>query len=505
MSLEDFQASPWQKSHETYKKSALSISPAPEYANGDVLISSLCRTIGFKGITEGSVPQAGTNLDNKIKKYADKKKNPEDSSVDAETWQGVLHATLESPRANQSTKRRLQLSPLVPGFTRFSGSARISNNSWHAGALLKKMIWMGAQDKLSAADLWKELFDALTVTPNDDVFARWLSQENESWADEDQLPWIFEEGSETDTIGLPIPDTAHISFPAKQFVKDVRAIIRAKPSMTRRQWISMLDAIVRMATAAHIIWLCDVQARIWSCIDGVIERPELMDEAEIRKRIFPTELRYISYGDKALLSIKDRVSGYLLARMGINATLWTLAKCGVPFEGELSSSDDVYRLCEHLIQHHELTSKQGIRQTILNVNEQEARILLCKKGIGSNLMEFMTHVLGRRQTAVELLRGYDQGYILNKKTKRSQWIASLGPVSAIAVVHCALSGMGGPRSIHVLSQHLSSYGIAIEKHDIANNDLGIQLRMLGLVLDSPDAESGMLLLPPFPASKTTTR
>jgi hypothetical protein len=37
----------------------------------------------------------------------------------------------------------------------------------------------------------------------------------------------------------------------------------------------------------------------------------------------------------------------------------------------------------------------------------------------------------------------------------------------------------------------------MDHRDIPQNELGHQLRMLGLVLDSPDAESGMLLVPPF--------
>jgi hypothetical protein len=51
---------------------------------------------------------------------------------------------------------------------------------------------------------------------------------------------------------------------------------------------------------------------------------------------------------------------------------------------------------------------------------------------------------------------------------------------------------------------LAAYGIVVDRHDIARNDLGHQLRMLGLVLDSPDAESGMLLLPPFPVTRETS-
>jgi len=127
--------------------------------------------------------------------------------------------------------------------------------------------------------------------------------------------------------------------------------------------------------------------------------------------------------------------------------------------------------------------------------------LNCKKGIGANILEFSRHALGQRQTASQLLRGYDQGYVLKKRgsSPSSPWIVALGPVSILALVHCSLAGMRGPRSIHRLEQHLAAYGVVIDRHDIARNDLGMQLRMLGLVLDSPDAESGMLLLPPFPS------
>jgi hypothetical protein len=137
---------------------------------------------------------------------------------------------------------------------------------------------------------------------------------------------------------------------------------------------------------------------------------------------------------------------------------------------------------------------------LADIREQEAKALGCRKGIGGNLLEFSRHVLGQRQTAVQLLRGYDQGYLLKKKgnSASSPWVVSLGPVAVLALVHCALTGMGGPRSIHRLGSHLAAYGVIVDWKDIPRNDLGHQLRMLGLVLDSPDAESGMLLLPPFP-------
>lgn len=501
MTIAEFKLAPWKTSHEKYKESVLAISPAPEYASSEVLVAALCRTIGFQDASEGGVPQAGRELDRRIKRYRDKNQRPADATIDAETWHAVLHGALESPKLpKQSSNRFLQVSPLVPAITRFSGSARLSSNSWPAGSLVRRMVWIGSLDKDSANVLWRDLFDALNVTEGDDIFARWLQHETEAWSEAGLPGWTFASESEKEMPVLSPSDINHVQFPARQFVKDLRAIIQAKSSMTRRQWTSILEAIVRLASAAHVIWLCDVQARIWACIEAAIDMGGPSGEAEARNHAFPAQLRYMSYGNKAVSSIKDRVSGYLRARMGINATLWTLDACGASFKGDLSSSSNIASLCQHIRDNAKEIAAAGIHDTVLEVNEREARTLLCRKGIGSNIMEFMTHVLGQRQSAVELLRGYDQGYILKKKSKRSTWIVSLGPVSAIAIVHCALSGMGGPRSIHRLSQHLSAYGITIDRHDIVNNDLGHQLRMLGLVLDSPDAESGMLLLPPFPTS-----
>ena len=118
-------------------------------------------------------------------------------------------------------------------------------------------------------------------------------------------------------------------------------------------------------------------------------------------------------------------------------------------------------------------------------------------------MEFARHVLGQRQVANPVLRGYDQGFSLRKRgtSNSSPWVVGLGPVSVLALVHCSLAGTTGPRSVRRLSQHLAGYGAIVDYRDIATNDLGHQLRMLGLVLDSPDAESGMLLVPPFPTPK----
>ena len=114
-------------------------------------------------------------------------------------------------------------------------------------------------------------------------------------------------------------------------------------------------------------------------------------------------------------------------------------------------------------------------------------------------MEFASHSLQQRQTADETLRGYDQGYVLRKRggAKAGPWCVYLGPVCVLALVHACLREAAGPRSVRALCEHLAAYGVEVDLGDVGTGELGSQLRMLGLVLDSPDAESGMLLIPPF--------
>lgn len=495
MSLSDFRASPWAKSHPCYTESALAVAPAPEYANSEVLVAGLYRTIGLEGLSEGKVPARGRDLDRTVGQRRDRGTKPEGAALDGDGFHALLHDVLESPKLpNQSTKRFIQVSPLVGETASFSGSARLAGNPWPAGTLVRRMIWLGSKNEAEAGAAWRELFAALGVHDDDDVFARFLRDELSAWT---EMPW----GPECLVPGadkvqcLPTGELEGLAFPARQFTHDLSAIIAAKPLMTRRQWTSLLEALIRVAAVAHVAWLCEVQKLTWGLLRLALKGEAL--PADVRLRIYPRQLNYLSYGTGAISELKDRTSQYLLARLGVNAVLWTLADAGIPFDGKLSSAADVAALCKHVSDNR--SELAGVISLVDDLADGEARALLCRRGVGSNVMEFARHVLYQRQAANPILRGYDQGYVLRKRgaAKSSPWICAPGPVAVLALVHCSLAGLAGPRSVHRLAEHMAAYGIVVDHRDIAQNDLGHQLRMLGLVLDSPDAESGMLLVPPF--------
>ena len=494
MTYPDFIGSPWGQSHPAYKDSPLSLSPAPEYANSEVLVAGLYRMIGLKDVSEGAVPAAGRDLDRKITQMRDRQEKPDGAALEGDSLQALLRIVMESPKLpNQSSKRFIQVTPLVGETALFSGSARLAGNPWPAGQLVRRMVRLGSPDLEAAERRWSELFAALDVDLKDDVFARFLKDELSAWTGAKWGPLVSSWGG---AECLPEGELDGLACPARQFTTDLGAIVAAKMLMTRRQWISLLEALVRIAAVAHVFWLCEVQARIWESLQVALKGGDL--DPDPRSRIYPREFSYLRFGTGVISELKDRTSKYLRARLGINAVLWRLAEAGVATG--ISSAADVLNLCRVV------RDRRGgivdVVEDLHEIAEREVRTLLCRKGIGSNLMEFARHVLYQRQAADQRLRGYDQGYVLRKRgpSKSSQWICSPGPVAVLAVVHCSLAGVSGPRSVRRFAEHLAAYGISLNHRDISQSELGQQLRMLGLVLDSPDAESGMLLVPPFARS-----
>ncbi|WP_271893351.1 hypothetical protein [Candidatus Phyllobacterium onerii] len=499
MSLARFREEPWRTSHPAYQDSGLAMSPAPEYASSEVLLSSLYRHVGLEGATERTVPQRGREIDKDVQWYRDRHRKPEGAVLDPDAFHMLLHSVLESPKLpNQSSKRFVQVTPLVPKAAAFSGSARLSANSWPAGALVRRMIWLGSRNLPEAEATWQALFEALAVVDDDDIFARFLQAEIEAWAPSPKWGML----SANEQFTLDMDDQRNLAYPARRFARDLGSVIAAKSAMTRRQWTSLLESVLRLGAVAHVTWTCDLHARMWSCVRSALDGAGPKDIDEARALIFPRPFQFLSYGDRALPGMKDRASAFLQARLGLNATLWALDM--VQEEGHgLSSAREVLDLCDRVRRNAAALATMGLGDMLAEVSERETRTLLCKKGIGSNIMEFARHVLGQRQAASPILRGYDQGFVLRKRSagNGAPWIVGMGPVAILALVHCSLAGASGPRSVRRLSQHLSAYGISVDHRDIATNDLGHQLRMLGLVLDSPDAESGMLLVPPFPTVK----
>jgi hypothetical protein len=498
MTYSEFKQSPWRNSDPVYRETAFfEHDPAPEYATGEVLLSSLYRTCGFSACPERTIPAAGRAF---VKRTLMPRVHQAfGSKLTIEEWQAVMTAILESPKQeNQSSKRFLQMIPLVPDVALYSGSARLAGNPWNPGRLVQRMIVLGTKDREHAQQLWHALSKALDVEDDDDIWARWLHQEF-GLRRESGLKWLPTDlPNDAHMHDLPLEDKAALSFPAQRFCADLHAILKAKYLMTRRQWTSLLESLLRLGSVAHVLWLCDVNARLWTCVRQLIDGAHAPSRHEVMARYVNCQGHYCGYGDPTGQVIRDYAARYLMSRIGLNAVLWTLREAGVCVSS-LGSCDGVGAFLALVEQERALFEKVEVLKDVQAMQDEDARVLACKKGIGSNLVEFCRYSLAQRQTADESLRGYDQGYYLRKRGeyKSAPFVFSMGPAAILTLVHCCVFDAVGPRSIQALCRHMAQYGIALTREDVMSGELGRKLRVLGLVLDSPDAESGMLLVAPF--------
>jgi hypothetical protein len=349
---------------------------------------------------------------------------------------------------------------------------------------------------------WDQLFHSLSVDENDDIWARFLQQEFESWRSENvQNAWRKPSKLVRDKAVIDWHKSS-VAIPATRFVKDLRQILSLKKHLTRRQWVSMVESILRLGAASHVMWLCRANHECFSLIRDAIDGKPAPTLQEIKGKLGMTS-GFWRYGQHSGGTITEAATDFVKARAGINLALHQLDET---FGAAVNPTclSDVASISELIcwLSTEDIRKKfdaVAFRSNYQDVIESDPRIVSGKKGISSNVKEFLQHVLGQRQTAESGLDSYDQGYYLAKKSnfKNSPWQVSLGPVSVLALVHSCTHNARGPRTIDNLCQHLKEYGVEIDAQEVADSMLGQTLRNLGLVLDSPDAEGGMVLVNPF--------
>ncbi len=495
MSLKDFIDDPWRNSHKIYKDSIFHISPSPEYSTAEITLSSLYRAIGYSGHAESKVVASGTEF----KRQGELKKNQiiTAGKISPSTFRVLLNGILSSPKdEKQSKSRNIQLCPIVPDVTLYSGSPRQKGNPWNPGELIKKLIIIGSKDRSEADMIWSRLFHAMSVTSGDDIWARWLDQVFHDRRVDGLPPW-----SKTKLEFIEVAEFSEKSlwnYPARKFVSDLIAIIDAKDQMTRKQWVSLLESSLRIGAVTHVLWLCKINDVIWKCCNAVLWGEDLSKQKNTLNSAFLEPQKFFSYGKPIGSPTRDIASRYLVARLGINLILWSLSELGSLSLEKFNNQGDISTLLELIQRNRDKLIAINIIEKLSELKTNEAKAISVKQGIGSKIVEFSNSSLWQL-TANPLQRGYDQGFFSQKRGsyKSSPWILSLGPVAVLAMVHCCLSEVKGPRSVLRFAEHLKAYGIDLAMDEIANGDLGKKLRMLGLVLDSPDAENGMLLVPPF--------
>ena len=507
MTLAQFRNRPFLENHSQYERSCLSIGVQPEYATGDVLLGSCYRALQMVTVQESEVDLEDVNqLPERLGSH----------SGTVEMWQFVFEKALRSPvRPRESSSRPLpQLVPLVPSLGEFSGVLGRPRSRWNPGRLAVYALacGVGPDDFGGTA---KDLAKAMDVEEGEDDQLAVFLEQNISQLQGDQRKTIDENwpvpGLTWTQVPYRVERTDPLS-PAEAFAQDLRELLRLKPSLTRRQWCALVESLLRLGLSAHVLWVCRLNCEVWRYALEVLDGRDPPSEDQVERRLWSGHLGYGAFLDGGQSSdsyFRRQIESYATARLGLNLLLhaledanacWALAVMG---HESLPAAKQISQLLNHVADVRTCLSsdpKSWAMSQLGEILDKESSKVSGRSGSPKNLYEFLAHTLRRRPSKDPLLNEHDQGYLLAKLPgpTNAPWVVRPGPVLLLTMCYATWTSMhGAPVTLQHLANRFSYYGVRLSTGDLQDGVIASDLGALGVLVDSPDAGGGRLVLNPF--------
>ena len=512
MTLNRFVEQPFSANHPQYDRSCLSLGVQPEYATGDVLLGSCYRAFKLATSQESEVDLEKINELVRVL----------DSESAAGAWRFLLLDALRSPtRPGESSLRPLpQLVPLVPSLGNYSGVLGRRRSRWNPGQLAVYALASGAGPS-NFHNSVRALANALDVVEEvDDQFATFLEGTISRFLDESKKP--IDEDWPTPTLMWSRVPYREVRLgplsPAEAFVQDVEHLLRLKPVLTRRQWCSLFEALLRLGLTSHVLWVCRLNSVAWFFSSSILEGADPPSEQAVERTLWEQHVghgAFLDGGQAADPYFRRQVESYSVARLGLNLLLHVLEdasegwNCFTDDIGMLPAAKQLTSLFSHLSQ----SVKAGALGCLepgpvsnlkarlgLILDAESSKVSGKSAGSPKNLYEFLAHSLRRRPSKDPALKEHDQGYLLAKLPGPSNapWVVRPGPVLLLAMCYSTCMSMqGAPVTLQHLATRFSLYGVRLSTGDLQDGAVAKDLESLGILVDSPDAGGGRLVLNPF--------
>ncbi len=521
MQLDEFEGAPTKERHPAYSDSLL-YSAAPEWSTGEVLLAAAYRGLVL-GVSESAIDLANISRVPDLMPAA---------AGGRSTWSRLIEERggIASPlrHGQYSPMASRQLMPLVPTVARIAGVlGKKPRSRWNPTNLLLETIGAGL-GKIPGEALVRNLGEALEVTTRDDIFARFTEESLRQGLQSVQpLP-----STSAPYHAIALEDEqlrAHRTnvqarrlCPAERFCKDLPSAIAIKPVLTRRQWTVLLESMLRIGLGMHVLWTCNANIIAWELALSAASGSLPPTTSQIDAAIWEThdETRpLLELGSNAEPLIERMIERYAYARTGLNLLLCRLddANAAWPSTTPIGSAtqpaqDAPSALAAFYAHIH--ANRLAIDPTdagawlrgrvaqLFNDGAETGRDLRalasCKKGYTKNLFEFARHALGQVKAKDPDQRCYDLAYLLSYSGERKPLPVQPGPAMLIMLVHaCCAANPSIPVSLDDFRRHLGEYGLRVPAGELLDGKTGRDLAMLGLVVDSPDAAGGRLLVKPF--------
>ena len=300
---------------------------------------------------------------------------------------------------------------------------------------------------------------------------------------------------------MPLPDrTEIVKSPHKVFAGDIRNILKLKKHFSRRQWLTLFEAYLRLSMSSFVAWTAHMHLQIHDILQSVIEEqtdiPTIEQFYKMLSFSSNTEHSIFSYGEQFAKNKRELVVKYGPALYYISFMLFTLKEkfSYVPDWTSAQKFLDSLKDISTFFKNEEI--RKDFVSDFAQILEKNSAILKQKRnGRIKHLDEFFNN-MRQRNVADSNFGRYDQSYMSKKRSGyKSPYVVIPGSALLLTLAFCCTKRSRTVITLKSFREYLLNFGFAIKQSQIAA--FTTQLRNLGLTMDSPDAEEGVIILSPF--------
>jgi hypothetical protein len=398
-----------------------------------------------------------------------------------------LIASNKSKEQEIKNKHHLYLKPIVPEIASVSHSARITGNPWNPGAMILEEILNGCSTKEEYNALKEQLKNALSISKNDDIWAKFLQYELNSI--------VKHETFKNDSITNKIHKDTSLKFNKRGFAipinqelnKGLKIIIEHKDNFSRQRWINIIESYLR-----YYLFTCNFN-KLQYCnnlVDQIIQNKT----QDITLHTIYSQTTF-SINDKR----KNLIEGAIRKHLFSNIFLYNyLEQCGIDIDNiqELTYQNMITTIQE---QSHKINVNDILQLTnkIIKSDHTEEMTQL-NISTTKNMKEFFEYI-GRKREITNYNNIQDINYLFIKDSTRDYILKpGIGLTYSLVLIASKLNDDGMTTiSAADLSSYFKCIGLNISTNEISDGYIGNQLNLLGLFIETPDSEGGIQIKKPL--------
>jgi hypothetical protein len=421
----------------------------------------------------------------------------------------LFNTSLSVPTSESQLKqKKFWISPLVPEISNYGLAARNIGNPWNPGGFILEIIANYSINIEEFLEIIKNLISVLEVDSQDnDIWSICVKNEFDSISKklniEEAKP--YDEQNFRDFYNSKNRSQKKLinnsSF-AKNTIIDIRNIIKLKNKLTRQKWIGFFEGFIRLTIFNHIIYTLNYSKNYFNLIEEkLISGSKTITNHDINNFL---NLNYnindirIKVGTARKNYIRDHVESFAY----YNALIYGIFEYADYSDFvDFKNIEEFIEITENLL--NKFNTYNNLRDFKLeyqNKNEIELSKLNENYSSFKNIKESLGYLCTRKSSSKEKYIS-DVNFLFDKNGSSLNSPYYLKISSGLISTLTSLIFLRKDDSNTFISglefiKGLNEYNIQLSINDISSGDIKNTMLSLGIVIDCPDTEGGVLIIKP---------